>query len=394
MLATGATLLLRGFVTLIARVETGFDATHVLTAGLPMPATRYQSGDALNAHLDEIERRLRREPGVRDVAVADSLPTYGAPFLTRFQRIGQTAVPFMRRPVAGFKVVSPSYFRVVGLRLFDGRTLTDDDRAGTPLVVVINEAMARAHFPGTDPIGERLLMRRIPLESATSAAGPPRRASVVADSAWTIVGVIADEGVDPFDARVAAPAVYAAREQHPRANLALVVRTRDDPDRMREPIRKAVAAFDPEQALPDLKTIDELVAEDVAPDRLRSVLLSAFAAVALALAGTGLYGLIAYAVAQRRREIGIRIALGASTRNIRVLVVRELAPPIAAGLAAGIVGAAIVARALHTFLYGVSPADAAAFAAVAALLALVSVLACYVPTRRATRIRPLDALRS
>jgi hypothetical protein len=202
-------------------------------------------------------------------------------------------------------------------------------------------------------------MRRIPLESATSAAGPARRTSPAPDSSWTIVGVIAIEGVDPFDARVAEPAVYATREQHPRANLLLVVNTYDEPDRMREPIRKAVAAFDHDQALPDLKTVNQLVAEDVAPDRLRSLLLSGFAAIALALAGTGLYGLIAYAVAQRRCEIGIRLALGASKRHVRLLVMRELGPLVGAGLAAGLIGAMTVARALKTFLYGVSPADPA-----------------------------------
>jgi putative ABC transport system permease protein len=162
---------------------------------------------------------------------------------------------------------------------------------------------------------------------------------------------------------------------------------------MRETIRKAVVALDPDQALPDVKTVDQLVAEDVAPDRLRSLLLSTFAAIALALAGTGLYGLIAYAVAQRTREIGIRLALGATRRNVRALVVRELGPLVAAGLAAGLVGAAMVARVLRTFLYGVSAADPATFAGVAALLAVVSLLACYLPARRATRIDPLDALR-
>ena len=393
VLVTGATLLVRGFFTLTARVESGFEATHVLTAGLPMPATRFQSAAGLNAHLDDIEQRLRSEPGIRDVAFADSPPTYGAPFLTRFQRVGQTVVPFMQRPVAGFKVVSPSYFRAVGLRLLDGRALTDEDRDNAPLVAVINQAMARAHFQGTNPIGERLLMRRIPLESSTSAAGPARRPNAVVDSTWTIVGVIADEGVDPFDARVAQPAVYATREQHPRANLALVVRTRVDPNRMRETIRKAVVALDPDQALPDVKTVDQLVAEDVAPDRLRSLLLSTFAAIALALAGTGLYGLIAYAVAQRTREIGIRLALGATRRNVRALVVGELGPLVAAGLAAGLVGAAMVAQVLRTFLYGVSAADPATFAGVVALLAVVSLLACYLPARRATQIDPLDALR-
>ena len=394
VLVSAASLIVRGFFTVTERVAAGFDATHVLTAGLPTPLTRFESAAALNAHYDEVARRIETQPGVIEVGFADSVPTQGAPYLTRLLRVGQPIVPFVSRPIAGFKVVSPSYFHAVGLRLLEGRVLGGGDREGAPYVVVINEALARTYFPGTRAVGERLVMRLIPIEAASSGAGPGQRIAEMPEVTWSIVGVIANEGVDPFDARVAEPAVYATREQHPRRNLAVVVRTAGDPDRMREPIRKAIAALDPEQAVADLKPLDQLITEDVALDRLRSILLGALAIVALGLAATGLYGLIAYAVAQRTREIGIRLALGASTQNVRTLMLREMAPLVAAGTVIGLGLAVIAAGALKAFLYGVSPADPMAFVAVTAVLVAVSLVACYLPTRRATRIDPYAVLRA
>jgi putative ABC transport system permease protein len=393
VLVVSASVLVRGFVALTARVESGFTATNVLTAQLPTQRTRFESAAALNAHLDEIERRIQALPGTRDVAFADALPTQGAPYLTRFHVVGRSADQFLRRPLGGFKVVSPSYFRAVGLRLLAGRTLADEDGRGGPLVVVVNETLARTHFPGASAVGQRLLMRRIPLEAATSAAGPARQASVTADLEWTIVGVIADEGVDPFDSRVAEPTVYATREQHPRANLALVVRTEQDPALMQEAIRKTVAAFDPDQALADVEPLAKLAPADVAPDRLRSLLLSTFAAIAVALAALGLYGVVAHAVAQRTREIGIRVAIGARRLDVGMLVVRQTMAVVALGLAAGVGLALLVSPALRAFLYGVPPVDIASFVSVAGVLTGIALMACYVPARRAARIDPLNALR-
>jgi putative ABC transport system permease protein len=393
VLVVSASVLVRGFVALTARVESGFTASNVLAAQLPTPNGRFESAAALNAYLDEIGRRIQSLPGTRDVAFTDSLPTQGTPYLTRFQIVGRSTDQFLRRPLGGFKVVSPSYFRAVGLRLLAGRALTEDDREGAPFVVVVNETLARTHFPGTSAVGQRLLMHRIPLKAATSAAGPARQARVTADLEWTIIGVIADEGVDPFDNRVAQPAVYATREQHPRANLAMVVRTEGDPTRMQEAVRKTVSAFDPDQALADLESLEKLAPADVAPDRLRSLLLSAFAAIAVALAALGLYGVVAHAVAQRTREIGIRVALGARRLDVGMLVVRQTMTLVTIGLVAGVGLALLVSPALRAFLYGVPAVDVASFLAVAGLLTGVALIACYVPARHATTIDPLKALR-
>jgi putative ABC transport system permease protein len=229
-----------------------------------------------------------------------------------FQIVGQPTVPYASRPLCGFKVVSPSYFSAVGLRLIEGRALADRDRDDAPLVVVINQAMARTYFRGVDPLGERMLMRRNPVRGPAGST----------DLDWTVVGIVADEGVSPLDNRAAQPAVYVTREQYPRLDLALVVRTTLDPARVQDSIRGAVSAVDPTQAVTHIKTVAQLEADDLSSDRLRSILLFAFATVAVVLATLGLYGVMAYAVVQRTREIGIRAALGASTASLLGLVMR------------------------------------------------------------------------
>jgi putative ABC transport system permease protein len=384
VLLTSAALLIQSFLTLTRRIEAGYDSTNVVTAALPIPDTRFPSGTALNAYLDQLAARVQSVPGIREVAFADAVPPGGFPYGKLFQIAGQPAAAFGSRPLCGFKVVSPSYFRAVRLRLIEGRTLEESDRDGAPLAVVINETMARTYFATTNPIGQRLLIRRFPIRGSDSSP----------DLEWTIVGLVADEGVSPFDQRTAEPALYATREQHPRLNLDLVVRTMEPAALMQESIRKAVASFDPDQAVTDLNTLDQRNSDDMAPDRLRSVLFNAFAVVALVLAAIGLYGVIAFSVVQRTREIGIRAALGASAPRLIALVFYEAASVIAIGIGIGVVGALVLTRLVTTFLFGVTPSDPRTLAGVAALLAGVGVLACYVPARRAVAVDPLVAVKS
>jgi len=261
-------------------------------------------------------------------------------------------------------------------------------------VVVINEAFARTYLPGEDPLGLRLFMRRIPFEAGVSAAGPGRQVAPTTDDVWTIVGVVRDEGVSPFDDRVAEPTLYATREQHPRRNLGLVVRTSGEVAGIQGSIRRAVVAFDRDQALADLKPLDSLIADDVAPDRLRTILLAGFAVLAIILAALGLYGVMTHAVIQRTREIGIRAALGASRINLLLLVGRQAIGVVGVGLGAGIAIALIAARLLTVFLYGVTPSDPLVMATAAGVLATIGLIASYVPALRATRIDPLTALRT
>jgi putative ABC transport system permease protein len=327
--------------------------------------------------------RIEGLPGVRDVAFADAVPPQGFPYGKLIQIVGQPVVPFASRLNCGFKVVSPSYFRTIGLRLIAGRLLSADDREGTPFVLVINETMAREFFKGTNPIGRQIMLRRAPLQPS----------GAYADDMFTIVGVVADEGISPFE-RTALAASYATREQHPRSNLHLVVRSLVAAETLEEPIRRSVAAVDRDQAVADVKTIERLEAEDVAPDRLRSILLTAFAAVAVVLTALGLYGVIAHGVVQRTRELGIRAALGANAWQLLGLVLGQGLALIALGLATGLAGSIALLRLLRSFLFGVGSADPATLAAVAGIMAIVALAACYLPARQATRVDPLTALKT
>jgi putative ABC transport system permease protein len=383
VLLTGAGLLIQSFFTLTNQIDEGFDRAGVLTATLPMPPSRFDTGAALNRYLDEIAAGVWALPGVRDVAFADAVPPMGTPYFKLIQIVGQPIVPFASRLNSGFKVVGPSYFRAVGLRLIDGRVLTEDDRESAPFAVVINQTMARTHFKGANPIGQQILFKREPMQPTPS----------VPDDVWTIVGVVGDEGSSPYE-RTTQAVAYATREQHPRRNLRLVVRTMVAPATLEEPIRKSVAAVDRDQALTNLKTIEQLEAEDVAPDRLRSILLTSFAAIASVLTALGIYGVIAFGVVQRTREIGIRAALGARSSNLLRLVLGQAAISILLGLAIGLVAALAASRVIATFLFGVAPSDPWTLAVVAALLVLVAAAACYVPARQAVKLDPLVALKS
>jgi putative ABC transport system permease protein len=297
--------------------------------------------------------------------------------------VGQPVVPYASRLNCGFKVVSPSYFRAIGLRLIDGRILSADDREGAPLVVVINQTMARTFFTGSNPIGWQILFKRAPMQPVAA----------VPDEAWTIVGVIADEGISPYE-RTTQAAAYATRAQHPRRNLDLVIKTMVAATTLQDPIRRSIAAVDRDQAVADVKTIEQRETEDVAPDRLRSILLTAFATIASVLTALGIYGVIAFGVVQRTREIGIRAALGARSSNLLWLVLGQAAVTILFGLAIGLATALAASRVIATFLFGVVPSDPCTLAGVAGLLAVVAGAACYLPARQAVSIDPLVALKS
>lgn len=383
VLLTGAGLLIQSFFRLTHSIDAGFDRTGVLTASLPMPPSRFETGAALNRYLDEIAARVEVLPGVRDVAFADAVPPMGFPYGKLIQIVGRPVVPYASRLNCGFKVVSPSYFRAAGLRLIDGRVLSADDREGAPFVVVINQTMSRTFFEGTNPIGQQILLKRAPLQPVSS----------VPDEVFTIVGVIADEGISPFE-RTTQAGAYATREQHPRRNLDLVVRTMVAATTLEEPIRRSIAAVNRDQALGDVKTIEQREFEDVAPDRLRSILLTAFAAIALVLTALGIYGVIAFGVIERTREIGIRAALGARSGSLLRLVLGQAAIAVLAGLAIGLAAALAASRVIAAFLVGVVPTDPLTLAGVAGFLAVVAAAACYLPARQAIEVDPLVALKT
>jgi putative ABC transport system permease protein len=380
VLLTGAGLLIRS-VFKMQHADTGFTTTNLLTAYLPIKEHRFADPEQLNRYLGHIAAAITSLPGVHDVALSDGLPFQGVPTGMFFQIVGRPVVELGRRPLCDFKTVSASYFRALGLRVRNGRGLSERDRSGSPYVTVINDTMAHLFFPHDNPVGQHLLMQ-VTLPGTTEEA------------AWEIVGVIADERLTPFDDKRTHPAAYVTNEQSRALSSGLLVSTALDPARIEESIRRAVYAIDKDQAITDIKTVEQLKSESMASDRLRSSLLGVFATIALLLSAIGLYGVISYSVVQRTHEIGIRAALGATAADLVRLVLGHGMALTGTGLTVGFVSACGASRLLSTFLFGVGPSDPITLGVTAGILAIVAALACYLPARDATRVDPLVALRS
>jgi predicted permease len=383
VLVANAGLLIRSFVNM-RHTDTGFDAANVLTAELPVREHRFADVGQLRAFMHRIVAAVRALPGVSDVAFTDGMPLQGVPTGMFFQIASRLVVERAQRPVGDFRLVSPAYFRVLGLRLRRGRVLSDVDRDDTPLVAVINETLARQYFANEDAVGQHLLMNR-------PEFGPVYSGET---SSFEIVGVIADERLTPFDDKREHAAIYVSNEQDGRGFAGVVVRTSLDPSLMQRGLQTAIAAVDKDQAVTEVKTLDQLKSDAMLPDRLRSALMGIFATIALALSAIGIYGVIAYSVVQRTQEIGIRAALGASPANLVRLIVGGGIWLAAAGLALGSVAAIGVNRLLSSFLFGVGSSDFVTLIVTAGVLAAVATVACYIPARNATRIDPLTALRA
>jgi putative ABC transport system permease protein len=265
-----------------------------------------------------------------------------------------------------------------------GRAFSELDRADAPLVAVINETMVRMFYPNLDAVGQRLLMDG-PNSGSTSTAPL---------ASYQIVGVIADERLTPFDDRRTHPVVYVSNLQDPRDFAGVIVRTSLDPQRLESTVRTTLTRIDRGVSVTHVTTMGQWLSESMVPDRYRSLLLGALSLVAVLLAAIGIYGVISYSVAQRRHEIGIRSALGATPSLLIGLVVGEGFKLAVAGLAVGAVAAVATARFLATFLFGVGPFDAVAWSAAALIMAGVAVAASYIPGRDAARVDPLEALRA
>jgi putative ABC transport system permease protein len=280
--------------------------------------------------------------------------------------------------------VTPGYFAALGIASLSGRLLDehDDDRA--PLAVVVSESFARQFFSGENPIGRRIAPGSGRPAAAQAQAPPPN---------WlTIVGVVRDVKSARLEA-LPAPLIYRALWQASNLNLTLAVRTKNDPALLTESIRREVRAVDPNEPVFSVRTMDAVVASAMAERRFTMLLLALFAATALALSAIGIYGVMAYFVTQRTHEIGIRMALGASRRDVVGMVLGQGVRLAAAGVVAGVIGALLVTRAMSALLFNVSPRDPWTLAALSATLAAVALLACYIPARRATRVDPIRALR-
>jgi putative ABC transport system permease protein len=375
VLLVGAGLLLRSFDRLL-RTAPGFDPQHVVTATFRLPDSRYSYRKQITFY-DEMLSELRALPGVERAAATAPLPLGGSRYSISFQQPG-AARPSSERLSADFGMVSPGYFRTLHVPLVRGREFSEADSDAAPRVVVVNERFARQYFGDADPIGQRI---------------KPGLATTETETPWReIVGVVGDIKHRTLSEE-SRPAYFVPYAQGLISPLYLVVRTTDATG-IAADVRKALARKDPELALYDVKTMEEYVATSVATPRFQTLLLALFAAVGLALTAIGLYGVMAYGVAQRTREFGIRLALGARPGEVLTLVLRSGLALITAGLIAGVVAGAFATRLLRSALYGVDPLDPATFAGVAAMLVVVATVASYVPARRATRVDPIAALRS
>jgi putative ABC transport system permease protein len=389
VLLVGAALLVQSFWRL-QRVSLGFNPSSVLTARLWLPQPNnpqtgpYFRHDARVAFYTRLLDRVAALPGVEAVGGVTSLPLAGSPGRTSFTIEGRS-IEVGDAPASEASFVTPGYFRALGVDLLRGRLFDDHDDVRAPPAVVVSDSFARQFFPGHDPIGKRLA----PGGRGRNGAGPVQPAP----NTWlTIVGIVRDVKNVRLDAH-ASPLLYRSVLQTSNLNLTLVVRTRNDPSMLAESIRREVRAVDPNEPVFSVRTMDAVVASAVAERRFTMLLLALFAATALALSAIGIYGVMAYFVTQRTHEIGIRMALGASPRDVLGMVLRQGVRLAVAGVVSGVAGALLVTRAIATLLYGVSPRDPGTLAALSATLTAVALFACYVPARRATRVDPIRALR-
>ena len=376
VLLIGAGLLAKSFVRL-QEAPLGFQPTSVLTAGISLPRNQYTKPDQWLGFYERLVERLQAEPGVESAAAVLPLPLTGSGLNFGFTVEGRPAPAAGADLTANYTALTPDYFRVLRIPLLRGRLFTASDAASAPKVCVISEALARRHFPGEDPIG-----RRIAFGFTESV---PR----------TIVGVVGDVKRDGA-AAASKPEMYVPFEQEPWWASYLAIRTKStgDSGALAAAIRREVAALDPSLPVADIQPMTAIVQDSVSQPRFRTTLLSLFGATALLLAVIGLYGLIAYDVGRRAREIAIRLALGASRRDVLGLVFRQGLALTGIGLAVGAAGAAVLTRFLSSLLFETRPIDPATYAAVAALLLAAGLLACWVPARRALSVDPNRVLRS
>ena len=383
LLLVGSGLLIRSFFEM-QNVDTGFNAENVITAGLPISDKRFPNPDNLNAYLRQIVSNVRIIPGVRDVALTSALPMEGWGYGMPFQIAGKPMVDRANRKACFFKMVSPSYFTALEMTLKKGRGLSERDVKGAPPVTVINETMARKYFPHEDPIGKRILIQQI----------VPGKTELGPEIAWEVVGIVKDEKVGNLDDKKDDnPGVYVSNEQSPVFFQSLVVRAAMDPRVLQQSITKAVHQVNKDQALSDIKTLEQIKTESVASNRLNSIMLGGFATVALLLSAIGIYGVISYSVVQRTHEIGIRAALGASSMDVVKMILKVGVVMAGAGLALGFLGALALTRLLATLLFGVGARDPTTIVGVAVILAVVALLASYLPARRAAKVDPMICLR-
>jgi putative ABC transport system permease protein len=369
------------------QVPLGFNPNGVLSVSIALPAARYQAPDKITRFCDQVIKRVKTLPGVNGAALCTNAPFSPNEWDSSFHITGTPPDPPGQEPVSEMSIVSPDYFRVLGMSLLRGRTFDAQDMGGRQLVMIIDERAAQRFFPGQNPVGKQI-------DDPVTVGEPNQTGPPI-----TIIGVVArtrrSAPGERMDARNLAM-MYFAAAQFPRNEQRLMVRVNPghDPHAIINAIKREIAALDPEQAVSDIATMEENIADSLASRRLSMTLLSVFAALALGLASIGLYGVMALTVAQRTRELGIRLALGADRARVFRLVLGQGFLLVGIGLIAGLLLAASTGRALSSILYNVSGWDLTGFSSAAIMLVGVALIACCVPARRATRVDPIIALRT
>lgn len=377
VLLVGAGLLFRSLIVLL-NVPPGFTARGTITMQVAPTGDGYRAPGHFIAYWDQVLERVRALPGVRAAALTGSVRLSPSMSVLSFRIDGRPELPPGQSPLSHLSDVSPGYFAALDIPVLSGREFSRHDAIENPRVIVINEAMARREFPDQDPIGQRFSFD-------PGDDGQPEWLEIVG-----VVGNIRQYRAD----EPPVPITYVVHTFNPSRAYNLLVRGEGDTNELGGAVRSAMHGIDPALPVSQIRTLDEVIGASLTQRKFNVTLLVVFAGIALVLAVAGIYGTVSYAVAQRTQEIGIRVALGASAGGIVRLVLADALRPVAAGIVVGLVVALGLTRALDRLVYGVSTTDAVTFVALPVLLALVAVLASWLPARRVTRVDPMTALRA
>jgi predicted permease len=368
----GAGLLVTSFARLLA-VKLGFNPQHLLTMRIGLTDERYRKSKDRKQFVNQLNAQLEALPGVENVGIGDDLPIAGTDSHTRL-KIKDQATRLSDEVSVGLHVINPHYFDSLGTRLLKGRAFTERDVSGAPSVFIINETLARSFWPNEDPLGKQIRYN--------------------SNDPWgEIVGVVEDMKYDGLHV-VSAPHLFEPYQQNAWTFLSITIRSQLDQSSLVAAVQREVKALDSNVPVSNVRTMEEVMAQSLATRRFVLLLFSLFAGLALLLASVGIYGVLTASVAQRTRELGIRLALGATTRHVQRLVIGRGMWLVSLGLALGFVSALALSRSIEKLLFGVRPTDPLTYAVIGVVFIGVALLAGWLPARRATKVDPLIALRS
>jgi putative ABC transport system permease protein len=374
VLLAGSGLLIRSFSRLMA-VDPGFQSKGILTARVELPSSKYKEDAKISEFYAQLLERVRQLPGVRSASADAYLPFTGDIAGTGVEVEGRPPLSAAEQPEVDVAVVEPHFFETLGIPLLSGRSFTDREAREVTHTVVISQSMAKKLWPNEDPVGKRVTIHMKDVDVPSQ-----------------VIGVVGDVKHAGLDAGVAATAYWP----HPELAynfMTLVIRTDGDPPALVPAVRQAVWSLDKDQPVADIRSMEDLLWVSLAKARFSTVVLGMFAGMALLLAITGIYGVVSYSVAERTREIGIRVALGAQRSDVLRMVLRQGLILATFGVGIGVAAALVATRLMTSLLFGTSASDPATFATVAGLLIAVALSACCVPASRAMRVDPMVALR-